>query len=212
MTTQDLATLLDAAADQATVDSAVVGADLTRGRRALARTRARRRIVGTLGVFAVAAVGVGVSRLPDPADHRVPSSQAPTTAGIRLVDQTLLAGPYTFDKTPEGWAVQGTSPYDVVIAPVDGSAGDDPDVFLGKLVIMLDQNPPAGSPTEVDGRRFWVLDGDSDHTRISTRTQAGEPEGVVSIQFPDAAGWDRDTMIAFLGSVHVGQDARPGVG
>ena len=47
---------------------------------------------------------------------------------------------------------------------------------------------------------------------MATPTLPGEPEGVVRIQFPDSAGWTRDTMLQFLGSVHVGETAVHGVG
>ncbi len=47
---------------------------------------------------------------------------------------------------------------------------------------------------------------------MATRTRGDEPTGVVRIQYPRDAGWDEDSMLAFLASVHVGDSARLGVG
>lgn len=211
----DLTTLLERASasdDSAYVD---VSGDLVRGQRALARTRRRRGVVGLAGLAAASVAGIGIARA---VDHE-PSGPATATekphfgspAAIQLLAQPLSAGPYTFDTTPEGWVVQGANPFAVVIAPADGSAGDDPDAFTGKLVIMFDQNAPSGTATTVDGRRFWIGD-DSDYTRITTATLPGEPKGMVQIQFPEDTGWTQDTMIEFLASVHVGNGAKAGQG
>ncbi len=83
------------------------------------------------------------------------------------------AGPYTFGKLPEGWEVQGVLPSAVVIAPV-GFEDQSPYSFLGKLVIMYDQNPTSGDVTSVNGRDFYSR-GDSDHTTVQVATRPGEP-------------------------------------
>ena len=46
---------------------------------------------------------------------------------------------------------------------------------------------------------------------MSTRTAAGEPDGVVRIQYPSDR-LDPDTMLEFLAGVHVGPGAQQGVG
>ena len=199
--------------------------DLTRARTAAtARTRRRFR-AGLSSVAAVAVLGVVTATLVDDGPQAPPPSAdradgadrgdraaVPTDAGVRLVAETFDAAPYTFDLTPEGWSVQGQRPQAVTIAPDDGSTSDHPDDYRGKLVIMLDQNPPGrGRALEMDGRTFWVR-GDSGYTTVSTRTQPGEPEGIVRIQYPADAGWDEDTMVRFLASVHVGPGALPGLG
>ena len=185
--------------------------DLARARRA-ARTRNGRRL--RLGAVAVAvvtisAVGLGQNTprqtTVDPPAAHVAGSQ------VRLVAASFDADPYTFDLTPSGWHVQSQNAFAVTIAPDDGSTSDDPDVFIGKLVIMFDQNPLSGESVVVDGRRFWVHS-DSDYTTLSTSTRQDEPPGVVRIQYPDEAGWTRASMLAFLGSVHVGPGALPGLG
>ena len=206
----DLNTLLDRAAGPAPV-SFDPHADLTRGRRALSRTRRRRGAVGLLGVAAAGAVGVGAFRLaqPDPGPQQAVESTR-TGGGISFLAQPFEAGPYTFDRTPVGWEVQGAYPQGVTIAPV-GFPDQEPLSFVGKLVIMFDGNPPHGEQVELDGRTFWVGHGE-DTTTIATRALADEPAGVVSIQYPSGSGWTRDTMLTFLAGVHVGPGAEQGVG
>jgi hypothetical protein len=214
----DLNTLLDRAAGpsehHAPVDAV---SDLTRGRRALSRTRRRRSAAGLMGVAAAGVLGVGVVRNTEPDDGPQQALEAPADqkadqalGGISFLAQPLEAGPYTFDATPEGWEVQGVSSSSVTIAPV-GFADQDPSYFVGKLVIMFHNNPLTGEQVERDGRAFWIhhIDG---YTMIDTRTLPGEPAGKVQIQFPSDTGWDRDSMLTFLGSVHVGAGAEQGVG
>jgi hypothetical protein len=208
----DLNALLDRAAGPAAAPVDAY-ADLTRGHRALSRTRRRRAAAGLAGVAAAGVVGVGATRALQPEDtapqHAVERTDT-GTGGISFLAQPFLAGPYTFAATPEGWEVQGVTPSAVTIAPV-GFADQEPASFLGKLVIMLDGNRPTGERVEFEGRTFWVGT-DSDHDTIVTRTRPGEPEGYVLIQFPDSAGWDRQTMLEFLGGVTVGPGAQKGVG
>jgi len=209
----DLNTLLDRAAGSVTapVDAR---ADLTRGHRALSRTRRRRSAMGLLGVAAAGVAGVGIVRHEGANDgppqaverHGADGRQV----GISFLAQPLKAGPYTFDDTPEGWEVQGVTPSSVTIAPV-GAANQDPSWFVGKLVIMLDANPLTGEQVVQGGRTFWIH-GSSGYTMIATPTLAGEPAGNVMIQFPDDTGWTRETMLQFLAGVHVGDEAQPSVG
>jgi len=206
----DLNTLLERAAGPATarVDAY---ADLTRGHRALSRTRRRRAAAGLLGVATAGVVGVGAVRLVQPESvgpHRAVESTR--TGGISFLAQPFEAGPYTFDATPEGWEVQGVHATAVTIARV-GFPDQDPDSFLGKLVILFDGNPLTGEQVTYLGRTVYVTN-DAGYTTMSTRTRADEPAGVVRIQYPDDAGWTRDTMLAFLAGVHVGPGAQQGVG
>jgi hypothetical protein len=102
-------------------------------------------------------------------------------------------------------------PSAVTIAPV-GFPDQEPASFVGKLVIMLDQNPLGrGERVDVDGRDFRIRESEG-YTTISTATRPGEPAGVVRIQYPSGTGWSRDTMLEFLADVQVGPGAQPGVG
>ena len=215
--THDLRHALGAAADHER-PPADPAADLARARHA-SRARLRRRVrLGLSGLACTVVLAVGSvtvlddERLDDPrpGDQRA----APTVAvdpGIRLVAERLDASPYTFDLTPAGWSVQGQRPSTVTIAPDDGSTSSHPDDFRGKLVILFDANPTDGRVVERDGRRFWIRTSE-DYTTVATRTVAGEPEGVVRIQYPADVGWDVDSMVAFLASVHVGPLAQHGLG
>ena len=198
------------------VDGDIVNADLRRGRRALIRTRQRHAASAVLGVALAGAVGFGLVQAVDadqtrPQQTTNPPSPSMSPDGVVLLSQPLDAGPYEFATTPEGWAVQGENAFAVVIAPLDGSVSSNPDDFRGKLVILFDKNPPSGEVRTVQGRQFW-LRGDSGYTTIATRTLPGEPDGVVSVQFPDDTGWSEEVMLRFLASVSVGPGAQPGLG
>jgi hypothetical protein len=205
----DIADLLDRAAGPVT-GPVPADADLARGRLALSRTRRRRGALGLLGVAVAGVAGIGVTRYVGPDDGPTKAVETPRTPEIRLLAQPLEAGPYTFDTTPQGWEVQGVTPQAVTIAPV-GFPDQEPLSFVGKLVILFDGNRPTGDQVDRDGRSFWVREGDG-YTTIATRTRAGEPKGVVSIQYPSGTGWTRESMLAFLASVHVGAGAQQGVG
>jgi hypothetical protein len=209
----DLNTLLDRAAGPVTapVDA---HADLTRGHRALSRTRRRRAAAGLIGVAAAGVVGVGIARVTDP-DGQVAADNTPTRhqkdTGITFLAQPFEAGPYTFDQTPEGWEVQGANATAVTIAPI-GFPDQQPLSFVGKLVIMFDGNP-VGRGDEVDiGGRTFVVSQSQDYTTIATSTRPDEPTGVVRIQYPSDTGWTRDNMLLFLAGVHVGAGAQQGLG
>lgn len=188
-----------------------VGDDLARARAALRRRRARGAVrIGSIAAVGVIAAGiVGSSALETDRDH--PAATPDRAAeGVQLVAADADAGPYTFGKLPEGWEVQGVLPSAVTIAPV-GFQDQSPYSFLGKLVIMYDQNAPSGEVTTVDGRDFYRR-GDSDHTTVMVTTRPSEPSGTVYVQYPDSTGWDTDTMIEFLDAVRVNESAEPGVG
>ena len=125
--------------------------------------------------------------------------------GVQLLSQPFEAGPYTFAATPEGWYVQGAYPQGVTIAPEGVDLNPSPYSFEGKLVIMLDGHQPFGEPVTFAGREFWVR-GDSGYTTIETLTRTGEPEGKLSVQYPDDSGWTQDTMLEFLAT----RAGRPG--
>lgn len=196
--------------------------DLARAR-AAARARARRRFrLGLTGATTAVVLTLGATLVLDrnPADPIDPDTATGGATGsatgsaapdVDLVAEPFDATPYTFDLTPNGWSVQAQTEYAVTIAPDDGSASSKPADFRGKLVILFDGNAPDGRMLEHEGRRFWV-GGDSSYTVLATKTRGDEPPGVVRIQYPDDAGWDLDSMVTFLASVHVGPGARRGLG
>jgi hypothetical protein len=205
----DLNALLDRAAGPASAP-ADPDADLTRGHRALARTRRRRGALGLVGVAAAGIVGIGVSRVVAPDGGPTTATETHRGGGVSLLSQPFASGPYTFDRAPQGWEVQGGYPQGVTMAPI-GFPDQEPLSFTGKLVILFDANPATGEQVALDGRTFWVS-ADSDYTTIATPTRPGEPRGVLRVQYPSDTGWTRETMLAFLAGVHVGQGARQGVG
>jgi hypothetical protein len=206
----DLTDLLDRASDLGETPMPIDD-DLARGHAALRRQRRRR---GLVAVGSACAVGV-LAGLAGPAILDRDSGPNTTVTEGGQIDPALFAanesaGPYTFGKLPKGWEVQGEFPQGVTIAEI-GDDDQEPLSFLGKLVIMYDQNPPSGDRILSNGREFYSR-GDSDHHTVSVRTRDGEPDGMVSVQYPDSAGWSVDTMIEFLDAVQVGEGAQPGLG
>jgi hypothetical protein len=204
----DLTDLLDRASDLGETPMPIAD-DLSRARAAL---RSRRRKQSLVTVGSLCAVGV-LAGVVGPAVLDSSPRDQPRVVETRedqLFAANVTEGPYTFDKLPAGWEVQGSFPQGVTIAPID-FPDQEPASFVGKLVIMYDQNPLSGEPTEYNGREFHTRT-EGDHDTVRVRTRAGEPEGVVSVQYPDSAGWDVQTMIEFLDAVQVGQGALPGLG
>jgi len=209
MGVDDLRHLLDIAAGPAATGDPE--ADLARGRAARQRQVRRRLQVGTgaMALLAIAGVGVGLAVTSEdgPSSPRISAR----SGAVQLVDAPFDATPYTFDLTPKGWSVQGQDANHVTIAPDHGSTSDDPGDFVGKLVIMYDENEPDGVRVRDLGRTFWIRYGEG-YLTIATLTRPGEPTGEVLIQYPYRAGWTRESMVRFLASVHVGAAARPGHG
>jgi hypothetical protein len=199
--------MLEAAlADDAPMPSAA--ADLERARAGLAaRRRHRFRAATAAGAFVTVAIAGGIAAV----GQRTEAPSHSQVDSIVLVSTPLKAAPYTFDLTPRGWSVQQQRATGVTIAPDNGSASRTPNDFQGKLVILFDRNPLTGKQLEYDGRQIWMV-GDSGYTTMAMATSAGEPKGVVRIQYPNGTGWSHTQMLRFLTSIHVGASAQPGAG
>lgn len=169
----DVKDLLGLALDTApTVDTPVdPREDLARGRRLLRR----RRLVAGAGVAAAMVVGAAVP-LALQGGGGVPSGHVPVAVSSKPVTKTTKPSPsssggghvalvawtgtqppgYEVSWMPEGWVVQGSTPYYLTIAPA-GDKDTQPDSFLGKLVVMLQSksvtSPPSGQSQPVNGRR-----------------------------------------------------------
>jgi hypothetical protein len=208
--------------------------DLTRGRRLLRRRR--QRLAGLAGVTAAVLGGIlvplSLSGSAPAASHHVAaaSSPAPThpkatvtptrtpttetqAHAIKLVAWVGTQPPgYQVDWMPKGWVVQGSTPYALTMAS-PGTKDKDPNVFIGKLVVML-QSADAGAPPSdwadqpVNGRpgKFDVQ-GD---TQILIFKAAGGQW--VDIQAPTSLGWDSAELAKFGGGVTVLAAAQQGRG
>lgn len=209
----DLKDLLDGVAPppSAAVDPA---ADLARGRALLHRTR-RRRVASVAGVGAAAAgLAVTVSLLPapsPPARDTTPSS-VQALGGLRLVAWTGEQPPgYRVAEVPEGWEVQGGSPFALTLARI-GDPDRSPDSFVGKLVVMLQSSSFTGAPegelVDVAGREGrFVVDGATQ--MLTFRIADGR---WVVVQAPTVLGWDAARLARFASGVEVLGHAEPGVG
>jgi hypothetical protein len=215
--------------------SADPGPDLARGRRL--RRRRRLGLTGTAVVAAAVAVavplslsgagqpgtaGTGAGHVAAPG-HKVRVGHAPKAAhpkaaphhaatAIKLVAYTGQQAPgYQVSEVPSGWVIQGGNPYVLTLAPRDDK-NKSVDVFVGKLVVMLQsrdaKGPGPGRPQPVAGRpgRFDVQDG----TQILTyKDSAG---GWVVIQAPTSLGWNSGRLAQFAAGVQVLGNAQQGRG
>ena len=228
----DVKDLLGLALDTApTVDTPVdPREDLARGRRLLRR----RRLVAGAGVAAAMVVGAAVP-LALQGGGGVPSGHVPVAVSSKPVTKTTKPSPsssggghvalvawtgtqppgYEVSWMPEGWVVQGSTPYYLTIAPA-GDKDTQPDSFLGKLVVMLQSksvtSPPSGQSQPVNGRRgvFEPASEAGGDTEVLTfQVQGGQ---WVVVQAPMALGWSSQQLAQFAGGVKVLVTAQQGVG
>jgi hypothetical protein len=187
-----------------------VEADVRRGRAAVVRARRRRMIrssvmgaaAATVLVGALIAAGSYESDRPDGPRRVQPS-------GVQLVayDGEQLDG-FIVDRVPEGWFLQGSSPYALTVAP----EGDNthPDNFIGKLVVMLfsrdmNQKLPTGEPVEVGENDGVIADTGGDITTLFYIDGEGH---YLQIQLPDELGWTNEQLVRFAEGVQVTADAK----
>lgn len=194
-----------------------VTADVARGRRALRRRRTLQRAGAS--VFAVAALTAAVAY--GTADHSTGGAAPPVAAGSRAVVTAHLVAytgeqpkGFTIDKVPSGWKVQGVDQFTLTIAPV-GAADKDPDVFVGKIAIMLqskdDKSTPTGTAVQVGGKPgvLAAAQGLATGKNLWIKESDG---GYLIVQIWDASGWTQAEIVEFGAGIHVQPGAQRGVG
>ena len=136
----DLTDLLDRASDL----RRDADADRRRPRPGAAALRRRRRRQGLVTVGSLCALGViaggGRTRRARRAPARAPDGAIETPDEACCRRQRDRGGPTRSASCRVGWEVQGSYPQGVTIAPI-GFPDQEPASFVGKLVIMYDQNP-----------------------------------------------------------------------
>jgi hypothetical protein len=205
-----------------------VDADVHRGRAALARRRTTRfSIAGVVAVAVVAGTVVvannqghsSVTITPRAGQHQHQTHQQRHQPGsvngapVRLVayEGDQPEG-FTVGQVPEGWFIEGSSPYSLTIAP-EGDTGS-PDAFVGKLVVMLQsksmpQHLPDGDPVQVGGNPGVISNGPPADL-LTYQDDAGH---FVQVQaWTSALHWTDDQLISFADGVQVTANALPGVG
>lgn len=132
---------------QPAVDDHTVRRDVLRGRAGIRRRNLRAGVVG-LGFAALATVGVAVTVAGQtPATPTVSPSRSadPAQNSIELVAyQGDQERGFVVEKVPEGFELQGTTPYSLVIAR--HSDHTPLDAFEDKLVVMLESSSATGQP------------------------------------------------------------------
>lgn len=195
-------------------------ADLTRGRRLLARRRRQRAFGAAAATAVTAAVVAGVvATVPGGPAPKSPlaASSAPATAAIRLVAYTGTQPPgYTVKVIPAGWVIQGSNPYALVIAPANARS-KDPDDFIGKLVVTQEAFSTTGgngagwSPVSVAGHTAYYAAGIGG-TPVAGLVIEEAPGRWLLVQAPTSLDWTRDQMVQFGLGVTVLSTAQEGKG
>jgi hypothetical protein len=208
--------------------------DLARGRRLLRRRR--QRMAGLAGVTAAVLCGIlvplSLNGSAPAASHPVAAASSPVsthpkatsspthattpatqTHAIKLVAWVGTQPPgYKVDWMPKGWVVQGSTPFALTMAS-PGTKDKNPDVFTGKLVVMLQSAdasaPPANWADQPVNGRPGKFDVQGD-TQILTFQVAGGQW--VVIQAPVSLGWDSAELAKFGGGVTVLAAAQQGRG
>lgn len=201
--------------------------DLARGQRLLRRRTRNRMMAGgaAVAIVAVAAIvpalgsGPGASGTKATAASRpvravvpnpVVSGSGPAHAGtkpaaarIELVDYTgTQPAGYTVKVIPDHWVIQGSTPLVLTIAPADAS-DKDPNVFIGKLVILqesFDTSHTQGmTKTDVQGHvaYYQVQDG------IASLVIDQTPGRWLDVQAPTSLGWTEQQEAQFGAGVTI---------
>lgn len=150
--------------DEVPTEETVRG-DLTRGRRA---RRHRSLRIGAVGLSLIAVAGVGVASAVNTGHPGVAGPGSSTIASptvdpgdlrIQLVAYTQEQEPgFVIAKVPEGFVLEGATPYNLNIARADNLTGLS--VFVGKLVVVLESlsatGDPEGTPVKVGEHDGWL--------------------------------------------------------
>lgn len=212
-------------------DSTQIGADLTRGRRALRRRRLLRTAVSsalgvTVAAAALAVVGTG-GGAPPPS----PPTHATVRSGVALVAyRGLQPKGFTIDTVPEGWYIQADEDNQLVLAPgwashpapyVDPSKEPvyDPTNLSDKISVLLQISRPHG-PT-LPGIPVRIRDRDAvlvkQESVVDDNGQLPPPGGDTGwsiwvkqpfdawlrINFWQGLGFTKDQMVQIASGVHV---------
>lgn len=214
----------------------VIEADIERGHRALVQSRRRLRTrgaivaattIGAAGVVglvtgqfngsdtarpsASASRGRAATTQPSARQTTVSTEQPGKVLAVRLIAYTgkQLAG-FTVDRVPEGWRLSGSTQYALTIN-AQGDANNNPDVFVGKLTVLLQSQDasgfPSGEPVTVDGHPGVITNMDE---QILTYND-GNGHTVV-VQAPPRLAWTSAQLVSFAEGVHVTGNAIPGRG
>jgi hypothetical protein len=211
-----LARLTEAGAvDVTPVTAGQADADLDRGRRALRRRRVFRSAGASTFVVAALAAALTYSPVAHPGPDAGTGTTASTVVAAKLVAyQGKQPQGFTIDKVPAGWEIQGGGAGNLTIAPTD-APDRNPDVFEGKIAIMLqsndDKSTPRGTELKVGGKPAVINPGlGTDHGQ---NLWVKQPDGVwMLVQIWDARGWSRPDMVEFADGIHVQPGAVRGNG
>ena len=212
MTDTDLTDRLSKLNLESETTDATVKRDVMRGRGA-ARRRTVRVGIASLGVAAVAAVGVTVAINADqPVAPPVaqPAGDEGQSGDLQLVAYTGAQEPgFIITKVPEGFVLEGAGPFNLNIARPDNLTGLGD--FVDKVVVMLESSSvtgaPEGTPVKVGDLDGWLRD--SDEATVLTYIDGANR---VVVQVWDSLGLTDDQIVELAEGVTVTDEAQAGVG
>jgi hypothetical protein len=184
----------------------IVAADVRRARTAARRRRAVRFTTGGIGLAAVGAVAATVVL----SGQSQPSAPAHDSGSVRLVDYTgAQEEGFEVAKVPDGYVLQGSTPFSLDVAPADDHTGLD--VYEGKLVVMLQSQDAdfhrTGRTVQVHGSTGYLRE--QDDARI---LEYSDGEHVVVVQSWENIGLTDAQLVEFANGVTVTDAAQAGVG
>ncbi|MFY1696311.1 hypothetical protein [Solwaraspora sp. WMMA2101] len=120
---------------------------------------------------------------------------------------------YKLATVPQGWVVQGSDAWSLVLAPAD-TADTDPNSLAGKIAVSTQAQMPSGLPSEsvtVNGLagHLVTMEDNTDGRTLFVEQPGG---GYLTIQVWDGLGWTGEQIVEFAGGIEVTGDAQQTVG
>lgn len=167
------------------------------------------------GALALGLSGYGDSTAGSSDTDSVTSS---TTGGsgtaVRLVAYTgSQPEGYRLATVPQGWVVQGSDAWSLVLAPAD-TIDTDPNSLAGKIAVSTQAQMPSGLPSEsvtVNGLagHLVTMEDNTDGRTLFVEQPGG---GYLTIQVWDGLGWTGERIVEFAAGIEVTGDAQQTVG
>lgn len=205
-----------------------VGDDLARGRRLL-RRRTRSRMLGASAAVAAVAVAAVVPTVTSGSNAKPTAAASrpavagisrpaaagikdPVTPGIKLVAYTGTQPPgYVVKVIPDHWVIEGSTPFALTIAPPN-AADQDPNYFLGKLVVTQESFDRSGAQGWTSAR----IPGHTAYYSVQDNTASLVIEQTASrwllVQAPTSLHWTQQQEVRFGLGVTILSTAQEGEG
>ncbi|WFE26386.1 hypothetical protein O7623_24095 [Solwaraspora sp. WMMD791] len=169
------------------------------------------------GALALGVSGFGNSAAGQSSDTGGTTSSTTTGGSSTAVQLVAYTGSqpegYRLATVPQGWVVQGSDAWTLVLAPAD-AADTDPHSFIGKIAVSTQAQMPTGLPSEsvtVDGLagHLVTMEDNTDGRTLFVEQPGG---GYLTVQVWDGLGWSGERIVEFAAGIEVTGDAQQTVG